>query len=107
MGRHLTKRDGFWHYARRVPTAFIELDQRGVVKQSTGIQVADDPRGIKAQAAADRIDRETMSYWRGLVDGRSAEARIRYEAARKRARAIWASTTRRRTSWRIAPSLRS
>lgn len=86
MGRHLTKRDGFWHYARRVPTAFTELDPRGVVKQSTGIRVADDPRGIKAQVAADRIDRETVSYWRGLVDGRSAEARIRYEAARKRAR---------------------
>jgi integrase len=86
MGRHLTKREGFWHYARRVPTAFAELDQRGVVKQSTGIRVADDPRGIAAQVAADKTDRETMAYWRGLVDGRSAEARIRYEAARKRAR---------------------
>ena len=31
---------------------------------------------------------ELEAYWRGLVDGRSAEAQSRYDAARKRARAL-------------------
>lgn len=88
MGRFLTRRAGFWHYARRVPPPFAELDRRGIVKQSTKVRVADDPRGLKASAVAEQINAETEAYWRGLLDGQSAEASRRYEAARKRARAM-------------------
>lgn len=85
-GDFLTKREGIWHYVRRVPLGFSDLDKRTFVRQSTRIRVADDPRGAKARKAADRINAEVEAYWRGLVDGQSAEAKRRYEAARRRAR---------------------
>jgi hypothetical protein len=28
----LTKRDGFWHYVRRIPPEFAEYDKRGIVR---------------------------------------------------------------------------
>ena len=87
-GDYLIKRDGFWHYARRVPLAYSELDCRGIVRQSTKIRVADDPRGAKARRAADLINKEIEVYWRGLTDGQAAESRRRYDAARKRARSL-------------------
>lgn len=88
MSSFLTRRAGFWHYARRVPTPFVELDPRGIVKQSTKIRVADDPRGVRAARIADRINTDLEAYWRSLAEGRAADARLRYDAARKRARAL-------------------
>lgn len=88
VAAYLTKRDGFWHYARRVPLPLVELDKRGVVKESTKVRVADDPRAVRAGRVADRINGEVEAYWRGLADGKAAEAKNRYDAARKRARAF-------------------
>lgn len=87
-GDYLTKREGFWHYARRVPLAFSELDKRGIVRQSTKVRIADDPRGARARRAADQINAEVEAYWRGLIEGQAGEARRRYDAARKRARSL-------------------
>jgi len=85
---YLTKRNGFWQYARRVPDEFKHLDLRGVVKLSTKIRIADDPKAIRAKKVAARLDAETEAYWRGLKDGQSVEARTRYMEARRRARSL-------------------
>lgn len=82
------KRDGIWYLIRRVPKEFQELDRRQTVRISTMIAVADDPRGVHAREAVRKLDAELQAYWRGLRDGQSAEARLRFEAAQKRARAI-------------------
>lgn len=86
--RHLTKRDGIWHYARRVPASVMALDGRGVVRITTKIRVADDPRGIKASRVSERINGEIEAYWVGLIEGRASEAKARYDAARTRARSF-------------------
>lgn len=88
MADYLTKRDGMWHYARRVPEEFKSLDLRGIVKLSTKVRVADDPRAIRARKVAARLNAETEAYWKGLIDGRSVEARTRYMEARRRARSL-------------------
>lgn len=88
MADYLTKRDGFWHFVRRVPEAFKALDKRGIVKQSTDIRVADDPLRKRAREASRKINAQLEAYWRGMVDGQSAEAQRRYDAARARARSL-------------------
>lgn len=88
MKGFLGKRDGWWHYVRRVPAVYAGHDPRGIVRQSTKIRVADDPRGIAAAKAAAKINAETEAYWRGLFLGRKDEAKQRYEAARQFTRAL-------------------
>lgn len=88
MSQFLGKRDGWWHYMRRVPAIYAEHDRRGIVKQSTKVRVADDPRGIVAGKVAARINAETEAYWRGLWLGQSDQAAQRYEASRQFTRAI-------------------
>lgn len=73
---------------RRVPKDFADLDRRGLVRVSTEIAVADDPRGVRAHEVVKQLTMELEAYWRGLRDGQSAEARLRYEADQKRARAL-------------------
>ena len=82
------KRDGMWYLVRRVPQAFAHLDPRGIVRISSGIAVADDPRAIRAGTVIEQIDNELEAYWRGLKDGQSAEARRRFDAAQRRARSL-------------------
>lgn len=82
------KRDGTWYLVKRVPKEFAELDRRGLVRVSTGIAVADDPRAVRAREVVQRLATELDAYWRGLADGQSGEARLRFEAAQKRARAL-------------------
>lgn len=85
-GDYLMNRDGIWHYVRRVPLAFSEIDKRKFVRQSTKIRVADDPRGARARRAVDAVNKAVEEYWRGLAEGQAAESKRRYDAARKRAR---------------------
>ncbi len=87
-GSFVTKRDGIWHYVRRVPGSVAALDRRGIVKQSTKIRVVDDPRGTRAEKVASRINAELEAFWQGLGAGEMAEAKQRYEGARRRARAF-------------------
>jgi integrase len=88
LPRYLIKRDGFWHFCRRVPEPLVDLDRRGIVRQSTKIRVLDDPRAVRAAEYASRFNVELEAYWKGLLDGQSAEAKLRYEQARRRARAL-------------------
>ncbi|MER9421304.1 tyrosine-type recombinase/integrase [Mesorhizobium sp. M0317] len=82
------KVDGAWYLVRRVPKEFAELDRRGLVRISTGIAIVDDPRAIRAGKIIEQLDNELSAYWRGIRDGRSGEARLRFEAAQARARAL-------------------
>lgn len=86
MSSYLTRRDGIWHYARRVPLNLVEFDRRGVVKQSTKVRCADDPRGVRAGKIAEGINLEVEAYWRGLLSGSSADAQQRYDEVRRKAR---------------------
>lgn len=88
MASFITKRDGYWYLVRRVPKSVAEYDGRGLVRQTTGIRVADDPRGVRGQRAVDQINGELEIYWRSLINGRSEDAARRYEAARARARSF-------------------
>jgi len=88
MTEYLTKRNGHWHFARRVPIEFSHLDKRGVVKYSTKIKVAKDRRGARAGRIADAMNRELEAYWRGLDAGKAQEAADRYAEARRRARTL-------------------
>jgi hypothetical protein len=86
MTDYLTNRAGYWHFIRRVPLEFAELDRRGVIKHSTKVAVRTDKRGIKAGKIADQMNRELEAFWRGLSEGKPQEAAERYAEARRRAR---------------------
>lgn len=88
MSEFLTRRAGFWHYQRRVPLAYAAQDTRGIVRQSTRIRIADDPRGIRAGRAADRLNAELEAFWRASLVGESVDAKARYDRARKDARRL-------------------
>jgi integrase len=85
---YLTKHAGFWKLQRRVPTEVSTLDERGIVRISTGIRIADDPHAKRATTIAGRLNSDLEAYWGGLVAGSATEARRRYEQARSRARAM-------------------
>ncbi|MES2671646.1 MAG: integrase [Pseudomonadota bacterium] len=88
MASRLTKRDGFWHYKRRVPADLAHLDTRGIVRHSTKIRIADDKQQIKARIVADQMDSDLEAYWRSLGAGDRVAAESAHEEARKRARAM-------------------
>ncbi|WP_237151860.1 tyrosine-type recombinase/integrase [Oryzibacter oryziterrae] len=88
MAELITKRGGYWHYVRRVPKEYADLDRRGIIFQSTKVKIVDDPRGIHALSAARSIDADVMAYWSALKDGEADEARTRYDAARRRSRQL-------------------
>ena len=81
-------RDGIWYLIRRVPKEFEQLDRRQIVRMSTEIAVVDDPRKVRAKVVVAQLNATLEAYWRGMRDGQSAEARIRFEAAQKRAKAL-------------------
>jgi integrase len=86
MPRLLARRYGHWHFVRRVPLAFTDLDKRGIVKQSTGIPISEDPNGAKAVRVRDRLNAVLEQYWLDLANGQAQEAQRRYDGARRRAR---------------------
>jgi integrase len=87
MTDRLMRRGGFWHFTRRVPREYAELDPRVIVQESTGIRVADDPRAIRAAPVARRIDKELEAHWRRLASGTDArQAADDYQQARVAAR---------------------
>ena len=81
-------RAGWWYLIRRVPTAFTHLDKRGLVRISTRIRVADDPRGVRAQTAITKLNANLEAYWRGLATGSPDVATADYHIAKRRARAL-------------------
>lgn len=75
------KRDGFWYFIRRVPLEFAHLDKRRKVVMSSGIRIADDPRGVRAAQAVEVLDAQLHQFWDDLREGRNPEAVKRFEGA--------------------------
>src|SRR3954462_13907832 len=82
------KRSGIYYLVRRGPKEFAPFDTRRLVRISTGIRVADDPRAIRAAGVVEKLSAELDLYWQSLRDGRSDDGRHNFEAAQKRARAL-------------------
>ena len=85
---YLVKRNGVWHYQRRVPNDYAHLDRRGIVRTSTKVKIAGDKCGTKAGRVAARINATVEAYWRGLADDKASEARQAYSDAVKLARSF-------------------
>jgi integrase len=87
-GQYLTKRNGVWHYQRRVPNDYAHLDRRGIVRLSTKIKVVNDRTGTKASRVAARMNETSEAYWRSLAESKDIEARQAYADAVKLARSL-------------------
>lgn len=88
MPDFLTRRDGVWHFVRRVPKAYAHIDARGVIRHSTRIRVADDRAGRRAGHAAQLLNDELEGFWRGLAGDRPTQVQNHYDEVRRRARAL-------------------
>ena len=81
-------RDGVWYLRRRVPKAFLELEKRQFVWLSTGILVAHDPKGLRAKEVVAELNSGLEASWKLREEGRADDAKVRFEAAQKRARSL-------------------
>jgi integrase len=88
MADYLVKRDGFWHFVRRVPKHYETTDQHGIVRETTKVRVADDPRAVRARKVAAEINASMERRWRDFVQGDQNQALADYEAARRAARRL-------------------
>lgn len=81
MPRHLIQRNGIWHYYRRVPKRFSDVDPRRFVDVS--LETGDK---VQAERARLTVERELETLWKALKMGGSDDARERYRGALDRAR---------------------
>ena len=88
MPDFLTRRNGTWHFVRRVPTEFASFDRRGIIKHSTRVRVASDCAGRRAALVADKLNAELESHWLQLAGRGSCSIENGYDAARRRARSL-------------------
>ncbi|EJW10826.1 Integrase [Rhodovulum sp. PH10] len=88
MPDFLTRRNGTWHFVRRVPNEFRDLDPRGIVKHTTRIRVASDRTGRRASRVAIQLNEALEAYWQELAARRSLRKNNCYEDARRRARSL-------------------
>jgi integrase len=88
MPDFLTRRCGSWHFVRRVPKEFAQLDPRRVIKHSTKIRIAHDRTGRRASRVASKLNAELELHWRKLARGGAHDERDSYEHARARARTL-------------------
>jgi integrase len=88
MPDFLTRRNGTWHFVRRVPIEFVKLDKRGVVKHSTRIKIASDRAGRRAARVAEKFNEQLEIFWNGLSGGKPKDQLDNYNATRNRARAL-------------------
>jgi len=58
MSDFLTRRGRNWHFVRRVPAEFAQLDRRVIVQHSTRIKIADDRLGRRAARIAMTLNQE-------------------------------------------------
>lgn len=75
------RRNGFWVLRRRVPKRFAGFDTRRIVRISTRIRVADDPKAITATPIAQQLHRTLEAEWLALANGEKPGARRRYDDA--------------------------
>ena len=81
MPDFLTRRNGTWHFVRRVPTEFATYDRRGVIKHSTKVRIAADRAGRRAARVADKLNEQLEMYWQGLAGGNWPVAHSGYQYA--------------------------
>jgi integrase len=88
MPDFLTRRNGMWHFVRRVPLEFAALDRRGIIRHSTRVPVSADRTGRRAIRVAMRLNAELEAHWHQLAGDRSDDAMKGYDEARRRARSL-------------------
>jgi hypothetical protein len=94
MPDFLTRRNGTWHFVRRVPAEFTSFDRRSIIRHSTKVRVAEDRNGRRASRIAQKFSEQLEGYWCSLAHGLHNSQISRYEAARRRARTLALSTLR-------------
>jgi integrase len=82
------RRNGFWVLRRRVPKRYAGFDARKIVRISTGIRVADDPKAITATPLSQQLNRTLEAEWLALTNGEKPRARQRYDDAVLDAKAL-------------------
>ena len=87
MPDFLTRRNGTWHFVRRVPAEFSAFDKRGIVRHSTKVRVSSDRTGRRAVRVAERLNDELEAFWSQCVRGADPVA-ASYEEVRRRARSL-------------------
>ncbi|MBX3566536.1 MAG: tyrosine-type recombinase/integrase [Rhizobiaceae bacterium] len=88
MSEFLTLRGSIWHFVRRVPAEFSELDRRGIVRHSTRIRIADDRVGRRAARVAQKLNEALELHWKSLATERPTSSLSPYDDARRRAREL-------------------
>jgi len=79
------KRSGFWYLIRKTPREFWDIEPRRLIQITTGVRVADDPKGIRAKELVRQLDADLLALWKARISGSDPNARERYEAAVKEA----------------------
>jgi integrase len=87
MPDFLTRRNGTWHFVRRVPSQFSDFDKRGIVRHSTKVRVSSDRTGRRAERVAERLNAELEAFWSQCA-GKSDPNAGTYEEVRRRARSL-------------------
>lgn len=77
--QHLHKRRGYWYYIRRVPDHARTVDTRKWINKTTGIRIADDPRGISARARMSDFEIGLETEWADKLAGRDPAPRAAYK----------------------------
>ena len=72
---HKNQRKSSWYFVRRVPLQYPHIDPRGIVQQTTGIRIKNDPHGVTAQRVAETMDADLESYWQSISGRRGEGAR--------------------------------
>ena len=85
MSDFLTRRGAVWHFVRRVPIEFAEIDARGIVRHTTRIKIADDRRAARV---ALKLNEELEHFWHVAATGQGRADTSWYDEARRRARTL-------------------
>jgi hypothetical protein len=88
MPDFLTRRNGTWHFVRRLPAEFTSFDRRSIIRHSTKVRVAEDRNGRRASRVAQKFNEQLEGYWCSLAHGLHNSQISRYEAARREARTL-------------------
>jgi integrase len=88
MPERLTKRNGAWHFVRRVPPEYAKADPRGTVFISTKVRIKDDRAGVKASRVAEKLNLDLEAFWHAKAGGQATQATLNLDDARRRAQAL-------------------
>src|SRR5882724_2755105 len=88
MSDFLTRRHGTWHFVRRVPSEFADLDNRVIIRHSTRVRIAEDRTGRRAFRVAQKFNEQLEAFWRAAAQERSGAAFTRYDEERHCARSL-------------------